>query len=367
MLEPQKPLRAAIIGVGKAAQRTWSKGGGHKIAYDHAEFLNQIPAVRVTTAADINAENLAAFATTFDLSQTYADYREMLRLERPDIVGICTYLGLHAQMVIDAARAGVRIIVCEKPLVSSPAELEAIRQVVEKTGVVLGVAHIRRFKPCFIQARDLVKARAIGQPVLMCGGLAGWDLSEYGSHWIDLIRFIHSDTLVKYVMGQVRVRDGAGYGHRMEDHGIAYFEFADGCRGIVDGGRGFAPPEGTDYPSRPGSDIRIVGTEGVITIAEDKTLQVVNAKGRQTIDVSASVPVWRLLYESLIEQANGGPVSPVAFARCVQTAEINLGAYMSSWLRDRVDLPFNETVSAYKEWPLDAIAESQMQLEGDMK
>lgn len=348
--------RAAIIGVGKAIERTWAKGGGHKIAYDHARALNLLAGVSVTTSADINAENLAAFNAEFQVTRGYADYREMLEKEKPDIVGICTYVGLHARMVIDAARAGAKIILCEKPFVSSPAEIQAVRAVVEETGVTLGIAHMRRFKPCFIQARDLVASGAIGDPVILCGGLGGWDLSEFGSHWIDLMRFIRDDLPVSYVMGQARVREAKGYGHTMEDHAIAYFEFADGCRALVDGGRNFSPPEGSDYPPRPGSDIRIVGTGGVISISEGKEINLINGKGHTVIDASGTSEVWELLYSSLLTQYEGGAESPVSFARCVPTAEINLGAYLSAVKGDRVDLPLSGSDVTYDRWPLDELA-----------
>jgi predicted dehydrogenase len=348
--------RAAIIGVGKASNRTWAKGGGHKIAYDHARALNLIAGVRVTTSADINAENLAAFNAEFQISQGYADYREMLEKEKPDIVGICTYVGLHARMMIDAARAGAKIILCEKPFVSSPAEIQAVRAVVEETGVTLGIAHIRRFNPCFIKARDLVASDTIGDPVILCGGLGGWDLSEFGSHWIDLMRFIRGDMPVNYVMGQARVRDAKGYGHTMEEQAIAYFEFDDGCRGIVDGGRSFAPPDGSGYPERSGWDIRVVGTKGVITITESKELNLINEKGHTIIDASENPDPWEPLYASLITQFEGGAESPVSFARCVPTAEINLGAYLSAVKGDRVDLPLAGSDVAYNRWPLDELA-----------
>ena len=348
--------RAAIIGVGKANDRTWAKGGGHKIAYDHAQALNRIAGVRVTTSADINAGNLAAFNAGFQVTQGYVDYREMLEQEKPDIVGICTYLGLHSRMVIDAARAGAKVILCEKPFVSSPAESQAVREVVQETGVTLGIAHIRRFSPCFIKSRALVASGAIGDPVILCGGLGGWDLSEFGSHWIDLMRFIRDDMPVRYVMGQARVRDAKGYGHRMEEHAIAYFEFADGCRGIVDGGRSFAPPEGSEHPTRSGWDIRVVGTGGVMTITEGKEINLINDKGHTVIDASENSDTWELLYTSLITQFEGGAESPVNFTRCVPTAEINLGAYLSAVKGDRVDLPLSGSDAAYDRWPLDELA-----------
>ena len=58
----------------------------------------------------------------------------------------------------------------------------------------------------------------------------------------------------------------------------------------------------------------------------------------------------------LITQFEGGAESPVNFTRCVPTAEINLGAYLSAVKGDRVDLPLSGSDAAYDRWPLDELA-----------
>jgi|GEM_PF-497021 len=352
-------FKAAIIGVGSAAQQTFVKGGGHKIGYKHGSSLHRLEGVQVATAADINPENLAAFQREFDVPRVHSDYRVMLAEEKPDIVGVCTYMGLHARMVEDCIHAGVKIILCEKPFLASPAEMVRIARLVEEHPVTLGIAHMRRFVPNFIRARDLVAQGAVGDPVMIFGGLGGWDLAEFGSHWIDLIRFIHGDKPVSYTMGQARVRGQFGYGHRMEDHAIAYFEFEDGCRGLVDGGRDFAPPEGSSVSPRSGSDIRVVGTDGVLTITEGKGISLVNRDGRQWMDAPPEGPIdiWDLLYASLITQHEGGEESPVSFRRCAPSTEIYLAAYISALCGDRVELPFSGELAVFDRWALDAIAE----------
>lgn len=355
-MEQNIRYRAAIIGVGRAGARTWDKGGGHQIGYDHARALNALPGTRVTAAADISAANLAAFVEQFEVRAPFADYREMLERERPDIVGICTYVGLHARMILDAARAGVKVILCEKPFVASPAELAAVRAVVAETGVTLGIAHIRRFTDSFVKARELVLGGAVGEPVMLFGGLEGWDLSEFGSHWIDLLRFLRDDVPVVSVFGQARVRELRGYGHVMEDHAIAVFEFADGVRGFVDGGRGFGRAGGEAPGGFGSNDIRVVGTRGVLTVTEGQRVTLINDGGRQVFETPTLLGPWEPLYASLIAQHEGGGESPVSFARCGPSAEINLAAYLSAVKGDRIDLPLAGEDVLVDHWPLDALA-----------
>lgn len=70
---PNRNLKAAIIGVGKSTERTWAKGGGHKIGYIHAEAIDAIPGCRVTTAADIDETNLNAFVAAYGTERGYKD------------------------------------------------------------------------------------------------------------------------------------------------------------------------------------------------------------------------------------------------------------------------------------------------------
>src|SRR4029450_11376855 len=127
-----------------------------------------------------------------------------------------------------------------------------IEKVAAETGVKIVVAHVRRYRPAFIRAREIFNSGAIGQPVLCLAGIDGWDLSEWGSHWLDMFRFVNLDRPIRWVFGQARVPDFRGYGHAMEEPAIAHFEFDNGCRGLLDGGKATAV----------GGDMLLIGTEG---------------------------------------------------------------------------------------------------------
>jgi len=342
-------IRAAIIGPGKATTRTWDKGGGHKIGYDHAAAINEQPGAFVVTAADIDLTNLTAFQKEFSVSGGHLDYREMLDADRPDLVAICTYMGLHSRMILDSIAAGVRCIVCEKPFVASPSELVAVQKAVEESGCKLALAHIRRFAPCFLKAKELIQSNTIGDPVIFVGGLEGWDLSEFGSHWIDLIRLMMDDQPVISVFGQARVRDGRGYGHAMEDHAMVSFEFEKGCRGYVEGGRGLVPGGTTD--------IRVIGTEGLLSITEHKHVEVWNKEGYQKYETPTECNLFEQFYATVVDWLRGGEESIASFRHCYQTSEINLAAYVSAMNSDRIDLPFSDDIARIDKFPVENLAE----------
>ena len=342
-----KTCTAAVIGVGKAGGGG-PKGGGHAIGYTHAEMFQGNARVRLAAGADINAENLAAFKAKFAVPGGWSDYRAMLRELQPDLVSIGTYVGLHKQIIEDAARAGVKGILCEKPFLASPAEVQAVRRIVAETGVKLVVGHMRRYRPAFERARELYNDGAVGQPVLCTAGIEGWDLSEWGSHWLDMIRFFHLDRPVQWVFGQARVRDLRGYGHAMEEHALAYFEFEDGGNGRLDGGR-----------PMDGGTLTLLGSAGVIRVKGEARVRLENAKGLAEEDFSnhpRHKAIWHELLAELLAWVEGGPEPRVGHTSMFQTSELNLGAYLSAVAGDRIDLPLSGKWQEYAQWPVEELA-----------
>ena len=88
---------------------------------------------------DLNQEVLASFqeewSGTWDEIQPYTDYRSMLAEQRLDGGTIATPDDRHADVVVDAANAGVKAIFCEKPLCTSMEDAYRMRDAVEASGV----------------------------------------------------------------------------------------------------------------------------------------------------------------------------------------------------------------------------------------
>jgi len=352
-MSTQKKYTAVVISVGKAHSTGGIKGGGHSIGYGHAETFQRSANVELVAGADINAENLEAFQERFGITQGFADYRQMLEEVKPDIVSIATYVGLHYPMVEAAARAGAKGIICEKPFLNSPSEILKLRRLIEETGVKLAVPHARRFQPNYARAKELYCSGAVGEPLMCLGGIQDWDLSEWGSHWLDMFRFFHDDAPVKYVMAQARVGDFRGYGHAMEEHAVAYFEFEGGGRGVLDGGRGMNSPD---------LSLTLVGTQGVIRTFLEGRIVIQDASGEREETFAdhpmvGYMPIWDALLDGLITEMEGGPPSMLGAENMMKTSELNLAAYISCLRGDRVDLPLDDaTLAEYTEWPVEELA-----------
>ncbi len=348
--------RAAVIGCGARPNsgQAGKLAAGFGIGYAHGNMYRRCGATQLVAAADIDPENLSAFRDEYGLAAAagHADYRRMLDEAKPDLVSIGTYVGLHRSMIEDAARAGVRGIFCEKPFVDSPAALVAVRRVVAETGVKISICHQRRNNPVFQRARELYNDGTIGDRVMCMAGISGWDLSEWGSHWLDIFRCLHRDEPVEWVMGQCRVRDVRGFHHAIEDHGVAYFKFTGGGFGLVDGGHGVTAPH----------TMALVGTAGVIRIEGEHTLHIDGPGGRRQESPTYKdrglgfADDFEAMLERHLDWIEGGDVPPCGLPNTDGSAELNLAAYLSAVRGDRIDLPLTEDDLAYDEWPVEELA-----------
>ena len=118
---------------------------------------------RLVALADVSRENAEAFQTDLGGDTIYADYHEMLAKEKPDVVSVCTWIGLHEDMVIACAEAGVRAVHCEKPIAPSWAASKRMVAACEKSGTQLSFNHQRRFDPPYVAARQMIKDGRIGE------------------------------------------------------------------------------------------------------------------------------------------------------------------------------------------------------------
>lgn len=190
----RSPLKAAVIGYGGI-------GPDHADAYDLCGLAN------VVAVSDVNAGSLAGAMRRRPHVRAYLDYRHMLAEVRPDVVSICTWPQFHAGMVEEVAAAGVKAILCEKPLALTLDEIETMERACRERGVKFAVAHQYRFNPWFITAREMVKAGAFGAGLRVSGHVMGV-LADNGPHLLDAVRFILGDAAPKTARGLCRRENG---------------------------------------------------------------------------------------------------------------------------------------------------------------
>ncbi|MDA2916143.1 Gfo/Idh/MocA family oxidoreductase [Nitrospinae bacterium AH_259_B05_G02_I21] len=181
-------LRAGIVGCGRIAGG-FEDDPNREHPYTHIGAYQAVDGVEVVAAADIDLAAREAFRQRWQLSLVYPDHRSMLEAEELDIVSVCTPPSSHAEIVYDAAEAGVKAIFCEKPMAESLEEGRRMVEVCRARGVVLVVNHVRRWDAAYQKAKDLLADGAIGELLSVTGHYTS-GLMVCGTHLLDLLLYI---------------------------------------------------------------------------------------------------------------------------------------------------------------------------------
>ena len=337
------PLRTAIVGCG---------GMGRK----HARVLAMLPDYELVAGCDLLAELAREFAAQFPGAKPYADYGELLAVERPDVVVVATNNATHAALTIQAAEAGVRGIYCEKPMATCMADGWAMVETCRRHGVALAVNHQRRTLPVFQAMRRLIAEGAIGEVELICASCAG-DLLSDGIHLIDTIRHLAGDAEVRWVFGQVyrvppdpaeprgtgyHVSGGWRYGHPVETGALGVFEFAGGLRAEVHTG-------GVQIKGRRYQDYQVFGTRGRLWRAGDAAdppllIQTDAHPGWAPAVVEPHAPGTELTwtFEQFARMVRTAAGHPLAGDSALKSLEVVMAIYEAARQHRRIDLPLEQ-------------------------
>jgi predicted dehydrogenase len=124
------------------------------------------------------------------VSKTYADWRDMLAGEKLDIVSIATNSPYHAEITTACAKAGVRAVLCEKPMATRLSDADNAINACRDHGTMLFINHQRRWNPFWLAARDEIRSGAIGQVYHAVVHWSSGRLGNVGTHLFDLLRML---------------------------------------------------------------------------------------------------------------------------------------------------------------------------------
>jgi predicted dehydrogenase len=330
-------FRVGIIGCG----RPWKSAGasGFGMGHAHARGYAASPEAKLVALADISAENARAFQAEHGGDQIYQDYRDMLAHEQLDIVSICTWPHLHADMVIAAAEAGAKAIHCEKPMAPTIGAARRMAAACQQHGAQLTFNHQRRFGKLFQKARELLRSGAIGSLQRMeatCPNMFDW-----GTHWFDMLFFYNDETPAEWVLGQVDLRGSKQiFGVPVESQGLSYVQYRNGITGML--------ITREDAPGPWRAINRLIGSDGVIELClgdaaplrmwgkGQASWQEVAVPGMEDSDLGEPI---RLGILDLIDALKTGREPELSGRKALQATELIFATYESSRRRGRVDLP----------------------------
>ena len=263
----RKELGVAVIGAGR-------------IGSLRARLAARHPAVGFLAVSDLDPQRARALA-----GQAGADFHSGSNLEvigRPEVnaVFVSTPEGEHAVPVRRALELGKPVLV-EKPIALTLKDADDILATLKATGGMLRVGYSRRFKECFLRAKEQMLQGRLGR---VTGALArvynsraqafailkrdphATPVMDVLTYYVDLMCwFLEGNRPVEVVArGQYGIFRQAG--HDVHDITWAIVTFADGA--VVNLGVSYALPE--KYPTLGQSDrVELLGAGGAMIIDDD--------------------------------------------------------------------------------------------------
>ena len=281
---------------------------------------------------------MKAYSEKYGIEKQYTDYIEILETEEIDIVSVCTRPKLHAPIVIEAAKQGVKGILSEKPMTENLGQARAMLEVCSQHGVKLAIDHQTRFSGACVAAKQMIADGLIGKLFRIYGICGGGDLKDNATHTVDIMRFLYGDRPVIWVIGQIEHIDTPmNYDLHSENFALGYFKFENDVRGIIESGNNTAPGYHHIY---------CYGTEGEIELAvpEGPAIRFRNQESGGAW-VTPESPSEIGPVQDLITAIEEGREHRSSGYQGYATLELLMAIYESSRKRHRIHLPLEETES----------------------
>lgn len=210
----------------------------------------------------------------------YTDYKEMVKENDLDLIGIATESGIHAEIALYCIDHGINVII-EKPMAMSMADAEEIIRRSEEKQVKVSACHQNRFNVAVQEMRRALEAGRFGK--LSHGSIhVRWNRNEdyYAQapwrgtwaqdggalmnqciHGIDLLRWMMGDE-VEEVYGVTRQQ----FHHYLEaeDIGVAVVKFKNGAVATIEGTTNV-------YPQNLEETLYLFGENGTVKLGGKST------------------------------------------------------------------------------------------------
>lgn len=272
-------LSIGIIGCGKIAQ------------VRHIPEYAQNPRAKVVAFCDRTSERAEEMAKRYG-GQAYENYQDLLSDSQIEAVSVCVANHLHAQVTMDALRAGKHVLV-EKPMATTMEDCEAMVAEAERAGKKLLVGHNQLLTPAHKKAKQLLEQGVMGKILTFRttfghGGPENWSITPGPNTWFfhkqaavlgaiaDL--GVHKIYLIQYLTGQritevtarlatLDKRNSRGEIIAVDDNALCIYAMENGIMGTM--------AASWTYYGREDNSTILYGTKGIMRIYEDPTYSIV--------------------------------------------------------------------------------------------
>ncbi len=224
--------------------------GAGRIGRVHAETLAfRLPESEIVAITDVNREAAVSVASRCGIPEVTESAAEIFANPKIEAVLICSSTNTHADLIVEAAKAGKHIF-CEKPIAHNLGQIDRALAAVKTAGVQLQIGFNRRFDANFARVRQAVATGEIGVPNMMhiisrdpgpppisyiraSGGM----FVDMTIHDFDMARFLIGDEVEEiYTAGGVMVDPEIGLAGDI-DTALIVLRFRNGVIGTIDNSR----------------------------------------------------------------------------------------------------------------------------------
>ena len=201
-------MKVAIIGCGTIANAA------------HIPSYLANPDVEIKYFCDILIEKAEKAVEKYGCGKAVLDYHEVLADPEIEAVSVCTPNYMHAQISIDAMRAG-KDVLCEKPAARTYAEALEMQKVQHETGRILNIGVVNRFNDNVNAIKRYIDQGKLGnvfhvyasfrahRSIPGLGGAfttkaiaGGGALIDWGVHYLDIVMYCCGDPTPLTVSGE---------------------------------------------------------------------------------------------------------------------------------------------------------------------
>lgn len=258
--------------------------GCGRIATNHIKAVLKND-LTLAAICDVEPAHMESLLAKHDLQsdtsiKRYSDYQKMLEEVKPELVGIATESGIHAEIALCCIDHGVHCII-EKPIAMSMADADEIIRRSEEKKVKVAACHQNRFNLAVQETRKALEEGRFGR--LSHGSVhVRWNRNEdyYAQapwrgrwasdggalmnqciHGIDLLRWMFGDE-VEEVYGATRQQFHPYL--EAEDVGMAVVKFKNGAIATIEGTTNV-------YPQNLEETLYLFGEKGTVKIGGKST------------------------------------------------------------------------------------------------
>lgn len=247
-------LRVGVVGAGT-------------IGHTHLNAYREAGAATVAVT-DVDPAAAEAAAAEFGLT-SYPDAATMFSEVDLDAVSICTPPVSHAEVAVQALRAGIPVL-CEKPMALTVAECDAMITAAEQSGTLLTVGHCHRFQPQIETMKSLIETGRIGTVLTFRNRFSG-PLDRVEARWFSrpdiagggvlMDTSVHSIDIFRYLVGEIdrvvavtaTTATDRGPALEVEDSAVLGVRSVGGVLGVIEASWRTVPGEAL---------VSVSGTEG---------------------------------------------------------------------------------------------------------